>query len=146
MSSTEAGPRRFARILIVEDNQADVDIIRLALEDKPMEFSIQVVRDGETAMRLLDDMDADESIPCPDVILLDINVPRRDGFAVLRRIRSGDRRRETRVVMLSSSERPSDVKQSEELGAQLYFRKPLNLDDFLKIGDVVIDLIPHASR
>jgi CheY-like chemotaxis protein len=100
-----------------------------------------VLSDGEEAIAYLDRVDRDESIGCADVILLDLNLPKRSGHWVLRRIRESVRSREVPVVIVSSSEAPADLEQSRQLGATAYFKKPTDLEQFLRLGEVVKTLV-----
>jgi chemotaxis family two-component system response regulator Rcp1 len=124
------------QILLAEDNPPDTFLVHEALRQQQIEYEMHVVPDGEKALRFLDRVENGE-LPCPDIVLLDINLPRRTGTDVLARLRGSDLCREARVVVLSSTEAPGDREALCELGANDYFRKPTNLDDFLKLGEVV---------
>src|SRR6202140_3641873 len=90
-------------VLIVEDNRADTMLIRSALQNLPVDLVVQDLDDGEKAIQFIDAVDRDESAPCPDVVLLDLNIPRRDGLDVLRRINESEKWQHAKIVILSSS-------------------------------------------
>ena len=78
----------------------------------------------------------DPDAPCPHVLVLDINLPKIDGFEVLRRIRASEKFKNLPVMVVTSSDSPADRRQAAELGAR-YFRKPVTYDEFIKIGAVL---------
>lgn len=124
------------QILLAEDNPPDTFLVHEALRQQRLEYEMHVVGDGEKALRFLDRVESGE-LPCPDVVLLDLNLPRKTGADVLARLRGSGICREARVVILSSSEIPGDREAMAELGANDYFHKPTNLDDFMKLGALV---------
>ena len=91
-------------------------------------------------MDFIDQSENDPAAPCPHVMLLDINLPKADGFEVLRRLRGSERCKGIPVLMISSSDSPLDRSQAAELGAG-YFRKPPSYDEFLKLGTVLKKLL-----
>ena len=119
-------------IVIVEDNPADVLLLRAALKIHEVNSVLYVARDGEEAIHVLEDVDKTE-IPCPDLIVLDLNLPRRSGFEVLERVRASEKCGKKPVVILSSSEAAIDRAQAARLGASCYIRKPSTLKDFMSI-------------
>lgn len=129
------------QILLAEDNPADVFLVRQALESKPVKFEIHVVEDGEKAMQLIELAHAKGPNFCPKAILLDLNLPRRSGQEVLRWLKQTEKCPGAKVVILSSSDAPADRADAVRLGAARYFRKPSSLAEFLKIGDLVMELI-----
>lgn len=120
-------------IVIVEDNPADVLLLRAALKTHEVNSALYIARDGEEAIHVLEDVDKTE-IPCPDLIVLDLNLPRRSGFEVLERVRSSEKCGKKPVVILSSSEAAIDRAHAARLGASCYIRKPSTLKDFMLIG------------
>jgi two-component system, chemotaxis family, response regulator Rcp1 len=133
----------FPRILIVEDNRADVYLIREAIRSAKLNVAFEVCGDGEEAMRRFDQMDADASAPCPGLVILDINLPKKSGGEVLQHMRESRRCKNALVVVVSTSDSPQDRKRMQELGANAYFRKPSEYDEFLKLGDVLKELLGH---
>lgn len=122
-----------AGILLVEDNPADVLLLREALASNEIEAEIQVARDGEEAIRLIDAID-ESQLPCPDLIVIDLNLPRRSGFEVLARVRASWKCGKKPAVILSSSTAVADRERAANLGASTYIRKPSSLKEFLSIG------------
>jgi chemotaxis family two-component system response regulator Rcp1 len=108
------------------------------MESLPID--VHVVPDGQRAIDFIDQSDKDPNAPCPHVLLLDINLPKADGFEVLRRLRESERCGKVPVLMISSSDSPSDRSQAAKLGAG-YFRKPPSYDEFLKLGEVLKKLL-----
>ncbi len=126
-------------ILLVEDNPADVLLVREALEEHKVRADVYVVSDGEKAVRFIDDEAA--ALPCPDLIILDLNLPRKSGREVLEHIRASEMLAKVRVVVLSSSDAPKDMEESFRLGIARYIRKPSSLSEFMKIGGTLRGLL-----
>ena len=120
-------------ILVVEDNPVDEKLIVRALEKRNVANRIVVARDGEEALEQLfgaGDGAQAPSAPLPQVVLLDLKLPKVDGLEVLRRIRSTERTKQLPVVVLTSSDEEQDILQSYALGVNSYVRKPVNFDQF----------------
>jgi len=124
------------RILIVDDNMADVHLLREALEAAGIPADLQVFSDGEKAIEYVDEIEND-SAPCPALVILDLNLPRRTGAEVLEHLRRSQRCHAARVLIVTSSDSEKDRAKTASLGANGYFRKPSSYDAFLKVGDVV---------
>jgi two-component system response regulator len=124
-----------SRILLVEDNEDDVALTLRALERHNLRAQVSVARDGKEALDFLFCRGAysgrDPHI-MPDLILLDLNLPRMGGHEVLQQLRSDERSRYLPVVMLTSSVEERDVVESYRLGANSYVQKPVNFGDFLE--------------
>lgn len=118
------------RILLVEDNPGDVDLTREALDASGREFDLHVAEDGARAIEYLDRKSDRLASQTPDLILLDLNLPRLDGRQVLAHIKGTDRLKKVPVVILTSSDAENDVLKSYELGANSYVMKPSNLKDY----------------
>lgn len=136
-ASRDGGP---LRILLAEDNPADVYLIRVALTEQNLPFELRVAEDGAAALSLIGFTGSPEPDAPPHVILLDLNMPKHDGREVLRAIRQNPHLAGIPIAILSSSESPKDVRETEELGATCYLRKPGNLDEFMKLGQVIREL------
>jgi CheY-like chemotaxis protein len=100
-----------------------------------------VVSDGEKAIDLIERIDQQELAPCPSLLLLDLNLPRRSGTEVLQKLRQSPKCCDIPVVILTSSEAPKDIESAKHLRADVYFRKPSDLTAFMKIRDVVEALL-----
>jgi CheY-like chemotaxis protein len=130
-----------SHILIVEDNAADVYLIRASVSASTINAELHVVTDGEQAVRFFDDADRDSAAPCPELVLLDINLPRKHGGEVLEHMRRSPRCRHALVIVVSSSESIRDREAMAQLGANGYFRKPSDYSEFLKLGTMIKDLL-----
>ena len=127
--------RRFRpiQVLLVEDNVDDVEITRRALNKTSVTSELLVVRDGKEALDALFQGQTDRaSGPGPDFVLLDINLPKVNGFEVLRQIRAREELSTLPVVMLTASAREEDVMRSYQLGANTFIQKPVVFDQFLE--------------
>ena len=125
------------RILLAEDNDGDVFLVRRALEKKGLLHELVVAHNGEEALGWLDGhAGEDMQGSAPDLILLDLNLPRIDGAQLLSHIRKSDSFSRTPVIVLTSSDSPKDRQMALELGANLYFRKPTDLASFMDLGRI----------
>jgi two-component system, chemotaxis family, response regulator Rcp1 len=120
-------------VLLVEDSPGDVRLTREALKDAKMHISLHVAADGVEAMSYLQRQGPYIDAHRPDLILLDLNLPRKDGREVLREIKESPVLRSIPVVILTTSSSDADVLQSYELHANCYISKPVDLDGFLKV-------------
>lgn len=130
---------------MVEDNEADVLLIEMAIAATKLPISVTVLRDGDQAAGFFDDADADAAKPCPDLVLLDINLPKRTGDDVLKYMRSTRRCAKAHVIVVSTSDSARDREQMEQLGADGYFRKPSDLDEFMKLGELIKTVLAGDS-
>ncbi|GAB3183484.1 response regulator receiver domain-containing protein [Micromonospora palomenae] len=122
------------RILVVDDDPGDVLMIEEALEDSEIEKVIDVVSDGQEAMEFLRREGRHTEARRPDVILLDLNMPRMDGRQVLGEVKQDEDLRTIPIVVLTTSNADTDIVGSYTLQANAYVTKPIDLDDF---NDVV---------
>jgi CheY-like chemotaxis protein len=120
-------------ILLVEDSPGDVRLTREALKEGQLQVRLSVVGDGESALAFLHRQDPYAQAPRPDLVLLDLNLPRMGGHEVLARIKGDAGLRRIPVVMLSSSQAEQDVRASYDLHANCYIAKPVELDQFLRV-------------
>ena len=116
-------------ILLVEDNIGDIRLTQEALKESNLLVNLRVVRDGLEAMELLRRVDT----PNPDLILLDLNLPRKDGREVLQEIKSDAELKRIPVVVLTTSEAESDILATYGFHANCYITKPVDMDQFIKI-------------
>ena len=125
-------------ILLAEDNPGDVFLVRRALEKHDLNVRLVVVEDGQAALQFIEQMDrADAGGLCPDLVLLDLNLPRATGSRVLTRIRQSPRCAATPIIIVTSSDSPLDREVAAQLGATGYFLKPGNLAGFMQLGGIV---------
>ena len=132
-------------LLIVEDNESDVFLIKEAIDNSQWAVNIHVVSDGEEAVRFFDRADADAMQPCPALVILDINLPRKQGNEVLKHMRQSRRCRGALIVAVSTSDSASDREQMKTLGANQYFRKPSDYQEFMQLGQIVETLLAERS-
>ncbi|SMB78909.1 response regulator [Deinococcus hopiensis] len=123
--------REGVKLLLVEDNPADVFLMETALELSALPVTLEVARDGVEALEQLEAGKAAERFP--DLILLDLNMPRLDGFEVLAALREDPALRHLAVVVFTTSSAPDDVKRAYTLQANSYVSKPASLDEFLHL-------------
>ena len=126
-------------ILLVEDNPGDVDLTREGLQDGKVHNNLSVVGDGEEAMAFLRREGKYANVPRPELILLDLNLPRKNGREVLAEIKGDDRWKCIPVVILTSSKSEEDICRSYNLNANCYITKPVDLDQFVKVVKSIED-------
>ncbi|MEI8038242.1 MAG: response regulator [Verrucomicrobiota bacterium] len=124
-------------ILLVEDNPGDVDLAREALEEGKVRNSLHVVGDGEAALDFLRGKGAYAAAPRPDLVLLDLNLPKMDGRQVLAEIKSDPALRSIPVVVLSTSRAEEDILKTYNLHANCYITKPIDLHQFIKVVQAI---------
>lgn len=117
-------------VLLVEDNPGDVRLTREAFRSARMEMPLHVASDGVEAMAFLRREGEFARVPRPDLILLDLNLPRMDGREVLAQIKEDESLRTIPTVILTTSEADSDILRSYQLQANCYLSKPVQLEDF----------------
>lgn len=132
-------------ILLVEDSKADVFLMREALSAASVRAELHVVSDGESAIRFIDATDADDNARCPALILLDLNLPKKTGLEVLRYLRTSQKFSKAVVLIVTSSDSQNDRQAATQLGANGYFRKPSGFEAYLKVGEIVRDLLADPS-
>jgi len=126
-------------ILLVEDNPGDVRLTRETLKDTKILNNLSVAGDGVEALAFLRREGGHASAPRPDLILLDLNLPRMGGREVLDRIKSDPKLRSIPVVVLTTSKAEEDILKSYELHANCYISKPVELDGFVKVVKSIED-------
>jgi chemotaxis family two-component system response regulator Rcp1 len=129
----------FIEILLVEDNPADVDLTQETLAYAKIRNRLHVVTDGEEALEFLRRQGRYSDAVRPDVILLDLNLPRKDGREVLEELKADPDLRSIPVVVLTSSDAEKDVVRSYDLGANCYVTKPVDLDQFASVVRTIED-------
>jgi two-component system response regulator len=120
-------------ILLVEDNPGDIELTRIALEDNKMSVNLNVAEDGVEALKFLKKQDQYQGAPHPDLILLDLNLPKKDGREVLAEMKADPVLKRIPVVILTTSQAEEDVLKAYNLSANCYITKPVDLDRFVKI-------------
>lgn len=120
-------------VLLVEDNQGDARLVKEAMRDSEVPSTVHHVQDGEEAMAFLRRQGKYSRASRPHLILLDLNLPRKDGRETLAEIKADDDFKRIPVVILTVSSAEEDVLKSYNLHADWYFTKPIDLEQFLKI-------------
>jgi two-component system, chemotaxis family, response regulator Rcp1 len=120
-------------ILLVEDNPGDARLTREALRDAKVRNNLHVAADGVEALAFLRRQGRYADVPRPDLILLDLNLPKKDGREVLEEIKHEEALRHIPVVVLTTSQAEKDILESYRLQANAYVTKPVDLDQFLEV-------------
>jgi chemotaxis family two-component system response regulator Rcp1 len=120
-------------IFLVEDNKADIRLIQEALKDSPVPYQIITVRDGMDAMAYLQQQGEYVDATLPDLILLDLNLPKKDGREVLAEIKTDPKLKRIPVVVLTTSRNEDDIHHSYDLHVNCYITKSRNLSELFKI-------------
>ncbi|MBD2727753.1 response regulator [Nostoc sp. FACHB-892] len=120
-------------VLLVEDNPGDAQLTRIALEDSKISINLNVVEDGVEAMAFLRKQEKYVKAVHPDIVLLDLNLPRKDGREVLAEIKADENLRRIPVVVLTTSQAEEDILKAYNLCANCYITKPVDFDQFVKI-------------
>lgn len=123
-------------IMLVDDNQADVELTKETLADCKLRLSIITADDGQQALDLLEAKLARQE-RLPELILLDLNMPRLDGPGLLKALRAREELKAIPVVVLTSSDAEQDIVRSYKLGANCYVNKPVGLEEFQKIVSAI---------
>ena len=124
-------------ILLVEDNPGDVDLAREALENSKVHNTLHVVGDGEAAMAFLRRKGKHAGAPRPDLVLLDLNLPKKNGREVLAEIKADADLKSIPVVILTSSKAEEDILKTYSLHANCYITKPIDLNHFVKVVQAI---------
>ena len=125
------------RLLVVEDNPTDALLLRRALTEHGVDYEMVVVGDGEEAIEYLEQCKGAK----PELIIVDLNLPKEDGIEVLKVYRGSPSFIETQMVILTSSDSPSERQRAEIIGVDAYLRKPIELDAFLALGGTLKKLL-----
>ena len=124
-------------ILLVEDNPGDVDLAREALQTGKVKNTLHVVSDGVFAMEFLRRQGKFAGAPRPDLILLDLNMPRKDGREVLAEIKADPDLKRIPVVILTTSQAEEDILKTYNLHANCFITKPIDLHQFIKVVQAI---------
>ena len=136
----------------MDDNPADIDLTSDVLQKCQWQFHVNAVNDGAEAVSLLRHEGKYAEAPTPDLILLDLNLPRKDGRQVLAEVKADPGLAKIPVVIFTTSQSTSDISRCYQLGANCYLRKPGNLSDFVAIVKSMADFwlgfasLPHREK
>jgi CheY-like chemotaxis protein len=132
-------------ILLVEDNEGDIVLTTEALEERKICNKLSVVKDGDAAIQFLNREGLFQNVQLPDLVLLDINLPKRNGFEVLEYIKTAEHLKQIPVIILTTSSSERDVIESYKHYASCYIIKPVDVRDFIiaieKIEDFWINIV-----
>lgn len=131
-------PMKSLRILLVEDSPSDVRLVREALKKTAMPLQITVARDGLEAMEYLHQAAAGAG-NCPDLVLLDLNLPRKNGREVLAEVKASPGLRQIPVIVMTSSRSEEDVEQAYSLNANCYIVKPADFREYEHVARAIED-------
>ena len=135
------------RILLVEDNPADVTIFRYALKERGSSDQVDVIDHGDVAMEFAQrEGCAGQDEPLPDLIVLDINLPGFDGLQILGAIRKSDAFRDVPVGIYSSSDDPRDKYLAMEMGARFFVQKPMTLEGLETLASTITEVLASRHR
>jgi len=134
------GSKPAIRVLLAEDNPGDVFLVSAALRSEKLETELTVERDGERMLRRLNAIESGQSA-CPDIVLLDLNLPKYSGAKLLEKMRSSTICAHVPVVIVTSSDAPCDREIASRFKAAGYFRKPTEFDEFVRLGRLVRTLL-----
>ncbi len=126
-------------ILLVEDNPGDIRLIQEAFKDAKIRNALNVVGDGVEAMAYLRKQGKYEKLSRPDIVLLDLNLPKKNGREVLKEVKSDEALKSIPVVVLTVSKADEDVIKSYNLHANAYITKPLDFNQFYKVVKIIED-------
>lgn len=122
-------------ILLAEDNPADAFLVEEALSLTRLNFHLKRAADGETASKIL--VEIEQQKATLSLLLLDLNLPKVSGHQILTQVRNSEQLRTTRVIVITSSDSAQDRARTSALNVNYYFRKPTELQEFLKLGAIV---------
>jgi CheY-like chemotaxis protein len=120
-------------ILLVEDNEGDILLITDALKEGKIFNTISVVKDGWEAVAFLEKINGHSDAPTPDLVLLDVNLPKMNGHEVLKRVKSNEKISHIPIIMLTTSSAEKDIFLSYKNHANCYITKPVEVSDFLEV-------------
>ena len=123
----------FINILLIEDNDADVELIKEALDNEDIINRMSIVNDGEEALYYLEKKHPYEKTITPDIIILDLNLPKIDGREVLRIIKRSKKFKMIPVIILSTSDSEEDINKTYNMHANCYIKKPIDFNSFKQI-------------
>jgi two-component system, chemotaxis family, response regulator Rcp1 len=137
---------RLLQILLAEDNQGDVRLVREALLEHRIEHELQVMTDGQQVLDYLAGLGQPSGPPCPDVMLLDLNLPKADGPTVLAEFRRHPLCSHVPVIVVTSSDATRDRSRMAQLGISYYFRKPTDYAEYMQLGAIIRAVLTESLK
>ncbi|MEO0516465.1 MAG: response regulator [Cyanobacteria bacterium P01_A01_bin.116] len=132
-------PGNSVEVLLVEDDIGDIELTREAMVDSKLAVNLHVVKDGVEALKYLRQQGEHQRAIAPDLILLDLNLPRKDGREVLEDIKNDPALKRIPVIVLTTSDTEEDIVRSYNLGVNCYVQKPVGMEEFIRIVKVLED-------
>ena len=126
---------------MLEDNPVDIYFIRWVLNAHELSHELHVIDNGDHAMDYVNQLAQEERRRSPTIMLLDLNLPQRDGREILQRVKAIPQGADIRVVIVTSSTNPTDRRETLAMGADAYFVKPYHLNEFMQLGDLIKHLV-----
>ncbi|MBV8068760.1 MAG: response regulator [Acidobacteriaceae bacterium] len=136
-----AKENRPLQVLLAEDNPGDTLLVNEALQQHGFQYELHVIEDADKAFTFLERVGKSPDAPCPDVMLIDLNLPKASGYEVVQMFKKHPECAGALLVIMTSSDAPRDRQMAAELGAAHYFRKPSDLDAFLDLGRILKELL-----
>ncbi|MEX2589292.1 MAG: response regulator [Chitinophagales bacterium] len=133
-------------ILIIEDNSGDIVLTREAFEEVGLTERVHIAKDGEDALRFLYHQPPFENAPVPDIILLDLNLPKKDGREILHEIKNDEKLKVIPVIILTTSKSEKDILSCYRSYANCYIEKPVDFDEYIKIIEMIKDFWLNLVR
>jgi two-component system response regulator len=130
-------------VLVVEDNPADMLLVREVLSEEHVARVLHVIKDGEQAINFIEGLDSGPGAPSLDMLLLDMHLPKRDGREILKRLQSTKQFAQIPVIVMTASDAPADYEEAYKRPTVHYFRKPSTLSGFVQSGVIVRKIAPH---
>ncbi len=124
--------KKMVEILLIEDNPGDIELTQMAFEESDLKYNLSVIRDGEKAMQFLFEEAGQEEIPYPNIILLDINLPIKNGFDILIDIKKDEKLRMIPVLILTTSDAEKDIYKAYSNHANAFLNKPVDFNEFIQ--------------
>ena len=143
LDETAAVSRKPVRVLLAEDNAADVMVVEEILSHQNASFDIVVASDGQQAIDIVRQLDHDPNTPGFDIALVDLNLPKHTGHEVLAEVRRAKRSSRIPVIIVTSSRSPNDIRRARELGATEYFEKVADLEAYSQLGPLVVQTVQN---
>jgi len=122
---------------VVENNPVDMYLIRWVLKAHELSHALEVIDNGDRVMDFVNQLSHEERRRSPTIMLLDLNLPQRDGREILQRVKSITHGSDVRVVVVTSSNNPTDRRETLAMGADAYFVKPSHLNEFMELGNLI---------
>jgi CheY-like chemotaxis protein len=133
-------------ILLAEDNPEDAELVRMALKEQRVDCTLRVIRDGAEAITFLDSLDADPNTPALDLLIVDMNLPKRSGEDILKCLRSTEYYAQTPVIVMSGVTSGAVEEKAARHAAMVCFKKSLTLDEFMQLGSIVRNILQKQTR